>query len=210
MSPALRWQLTTIVASIASAVVFARIVRNEQVRETESHVREATESVRQAREQLEAAHVTEMVLRRQLAERHAQDSAAWAAQVVALRTASREAIEAALVRVARRARAEVAERVPEDSGSSQDSACTVTLSCAAAAGLAANDSLLRLRLDSAGRARRIDSAACSTAVASVRLERDSVALGRLQPRPWWRQGAAWKGLGIGAGLGIALGLGAAL
>lgn len=119
-----------------------------------------------------------------LENRRGRDSVAFRAFVPALRAESAPKITARAAVAAVRSREEVRRVDSTADLGDADTACTVTLSCAAERWRLAADSLNRQRWDSAEGARLLAGLQCSVVVQGVRVERDSLAA--LPPKtPWW-------------------------
>lgn len=103
-----------------------------------------------------------------------------------------EELRAAVRKAASRSRREALLKLPDSSVAGKDSAeCSLAVPCAEAVALLAGDSLLRTRLDSAASQDVVEAAACSSRVAEVVVQRDSICLAQAPaagPRePWWRR-----------------------
>lgn len=103
-----------------------------------------------------------------------------------------EELRAAVRKAASRSRREAVLKLPDSSFTGKDSAeCSLAVPCAEAVALLAGDSLLRTRLDSAASQDVVEAAACSSRVAEVVVQRDSICLAQAPaagPRePWWRR-----------------------
>lgn len=101
-------------------------------------------------------------------------------------------LRAAVRKAAARSQRETDLKLSDSSVAGKDSAeCHLSVPCSEVVALLSGDSLRRTRLDSAASQDVVEAAACSSRVAEVVVQRDSICLAQAPaagPRePWWRR-----------------------
>lgn len=153
-------------------------------------------SLAQSRAALDSASIREQLVRDSAEVREQERDAAWSNHVRELQAQSQAEIQAAAHASADRARREVEAKLGfnlkllNESPAVDSSSCRVTMLCTEVVAWEASDSLHRVQMDSASSWSKVQAQACSTKVASVHVERDSVCVSlepaTVPPAPWWK------------------------